>query len=64
LASVLEMVMQALSKAALLAIGLSISGTAMADQYFGGPLPSLFADKSRLGTVCRMALTGPAACSI
>jgi hypothetical protein len=33
------MVMQALSKAALLALGLSISSTAMADQYFGGPLP-------------------------
>jgi len=31
--------MQALSKAALLALGLSISGTAMADQYFGGSLP-------------------------
>src|SRR5215813_3815181 len=32
------MVMQTLSKAALLALGLSISGTAMADQYYGGPL--------------------------
>jgi hypothetical protein len=31
------MLMQALSKAALLALGLSISGTAMADEYFGGP---------------------------
>ena len=39
LARELEMVMQALSKAALLAVGLSISGAAMADQYFGGPLP-------------------------
>ena len=29
--------MQALSKAALLAVGLSISGTAIADQNFGGP---------------------------
>jgi hypothetical protein len=38
LARELEMVMQALSKAALLALGLSISGAAMADQYFGGPL--------------------------
>ena len=39
LARELEMVMQALPKAALLALGLSISGTAMADQHFGGPLP-------------------------
>jgi hypothetical protein len=29
--------MQALSKAALLAVGLSISGTAIADQNLGGP---------------------------
>ena len=31
--------MQALSKAALLAVGLSISGTAIADQNFGGHPP-------------------------
>jgi hypothetical protein len=32
-------VMRALSKAALLAVGLSISGTAIADQNIGGPPP-------------------------
>jgi hypothetical protein len=31
--------MQASSKAALLALGPTITGTAMGDQYFGGPLP-------------------------